>query len=245
MRIAVMSDIHGNFEAFCRCMEDIERSDVDRIVNLGDAIGYGPQPEEILRLLKTYCIPNILGNHELAVLDKKYRDDFSPHALRSLEQTLKYLTSAVLRYIGTLPRYLEMEGALFVHGCPPDSSTTYLHHMSLTEIKETFTSNCFAIAFVGHTHRMMLVGYDGKDLQFDPLQQGTIQLRSKYQYIVNVGAVGQPRDGDPRAKYVIWDKDQKTLQIRRVDYDADRVIALMGERGFLQRDAERLLTPNL
>ena len=177
-----MSDIHGNFEAFGCCMEDIERSGVDRVVNLGDAIGYGPQPEEVLNLLEKRCIPNILGNHELAVLDKKYRGDFSTQALRSLEQTLKYLTSASLRYIGTLPRYLEMEGALMVHGCPPDSPTDYLNHMSFSEIRETFTSNGFDIAFVGHTHHMMLMGYDGKDLQFDPLQQETIQLRSKYRY---------------------------------------------------------------
>lgn len=244
MRIAVMSDIHGNFEAFGCCMEDSERSGVDRVVNLGDAIGYGPQPEEVLALLEKKGIPNILGNHELAVLDKKYRGDFSTQALRSLEQTLKYLTSASMRYIGTLPRYLEMEGAIMVHGCPPDSPTDYLNHMSFSEIKETFWSNGFDIAFVGHTHRMMLMGYDGNDLQFDPLQQKAIKLRSKYRYIVNVGAVGQPRDGDPRAKYVIWDSDRKTLQIRRVDYDVDRVIALIGERGFLRRDAERLLTGN-
>lgn len=76
-------------------------------------------------------------------------------------------------------------------------------------------------------------------------QQETIQLRSKYRYIANVGAVGQPRDGDPRAKYVIWDSDRKILQVRRVDYDVDRVIALIGERGFLRRDAERLLASTL
>jgi len=242
MRIAVISDIHGNFEAFDRCMEDIERSGVDRVVNLGDAIGYGPQPEEVLNLLEKQCIPNILGNHELAVLDKNYRGDFFPQALRSLEQTLKYLTSASMRYLRSLPVCRELEGALMVHGCPPDSPMDYLNHMSFSEIKETFTSNGFNIAFVGHTHRMMLMGYDGKDLQSDPLQQETVRLRSKYRHIVNVGAVGQPRDGDPRAKYVIWDSDRKILQIRRVDYDVDRVLALIGERGFLRRDAERLLT---
>jgi diadenosine tetraphosphatase ApaH/serine/threonine PP2A family protein phosphatase len=242
MRIAVMSDIHGNLEAFVQSLNDIKRQKIDGIVNLGDAIGYGPQPEEVLSLLEKQGIPNILGNHELAVLDKKLRGYFSPQALRSLKQTLKYLTPASMRYLKILPTCRELEGALMVHGCPPDSSSTYLNHMSFPEIKKTFILNGFDIAFVGHTHRMMLVGYDGKDLQFDPMQQETIQLRSKYRYIVNVGAVGQPRDGDPRAKYVIWDSDRKNLQIRRVDYDVDRVIALIGERGFLRRDAERLLT---
>jgi predicted phosphodiesterase len=241
MRIAVMSDIHGNLEAFNQSLNDARRQKIDGIVNLGDAIGYGPQPEEVLRLLEKQGIPNILGNHELAVLDKNLRGYFSPQALRSLEQTQKYLTYASLNYIETLPRYLELEGALMVHGCPPDSPTDYLNRMSFLETEETFTLNGFNIAFVGHTHRMMLIGYDGKDLQFDPMQQETIQLRSKCRYIVNVGAVGQPRDGDPRAKYVIWDSDQRTLQIRRVDYDASRVVYLIGKRGFLQRDAERLI----
>ncbi len=237
-----MSDIHGNLEAFNQSLNDARRQKIDRIVNLGDAIGYGPQPEEVLGLLEKQGIPNILGNHELAVLDKNLRSYFSPQALRSLEHTLKFLTFASMGYLKSLPTYLELEGALMVHGCPPDSPTDYLNRMSFSEIEETFTLNGFNIAFVGHTHHMMLIGYDGKDLQFDPMQQENIQLDSKYRYIVNVGAVGQPRDGDPRAKYVIWDSDRKTLQIRRVDYNVDRVVALIGERGFLHRDAERLIT---
>lgn len=235
-----MSDIHGNFEAFGRCMEDIARSAVDRVVNLGDAIGYGPQPEEVLVLLEKMKIPNIIGNHELAVLDKKYRGNFSTLALRSLEQTLKYLTSASVQYLKSLPAYRELEGALMVHGCPPDSPTDYLNHMRSSEIKETFSSNGFDIAFVGHTHRMMLIGYDGKDLQFDPLQQETIKLRSSYRYIVNVGAVGQPRNGDPRAKYVIWDSLRNTLEIRRAAYDIEKTATLIKQRGFVSRDAQRL-----
>lgn len=241
----MLSDIHGNVEAFTRCLEDIDRLDIDQIVNLGDAVGYGPQPEEVLVILEKRAIPNILGNHELAVLDKSFRADFSPEAFRSLEQTMTYLTPAAISYLESLPLVREMEGALMVHGCPPDSPTVYLNHMSFSEIKETFTSNDFDLAFVGHTHRMMLMGYDGKELQFDPLQQETIQLRLKCRHIVNVGSVGQPRDGDPLAKYVIWDSDRETLQVRRVAYDVDRVIAMIGERGFLRRDAERLLTGNV
>jgi len=245
MKLAVLSDIHGNLEAFIQSLDDIKRQKIDGIVNLGDAIGYGPQPEEVLNLLEKQGIPNILGNHELAVLDKNLRDHFSPQALRALEQTLKFLTSASMRYLKYLPTYRKLEGALMVHGCPPDSPTDYLNHLSRSEIREIFTANDFNIAFVGHTHRMMLAGYDGKDLQFDPMQQKIVQLKPEYRYIVNVGAVGQPRDGDPRAKYVIWDSDRKMLQIRRVGYNIDRVIALINQRGFLRRDADRLLNGDI
>ncbi len=237
-----MSDIHGNLEAFTQCLNDIKRLTIDRIVNLGDAIGYGPQPEEVLCLLEKRGIPNILGNHELAVIDKGFRSDFSPEAIKSLEQTMNYLTSASLLYIKSLPPYREIEGALMVHGCPPDSPTVYLNHLSSSEIRETFGANRFDIAFAGHTHRLMLARYDGKDLEFDQLHEDTIRLKPGYRYIVNAGAVGQPRDGDPRAKYVIWDNQRNTLEIRRIPYDIARTAQKISERRFVRRDAERLFS---
>lgn len=240
MRLAVLSDIHGNLEAFSRCLNDIENFGVNRIVNLGDSIGYGPQPEEVLCLLKKKSIPNIIGNHELAAIDKNFRIDLSARAHKSLKQTLKYLTSASLSYIASLPSCRVVEGALLVHGCPPDSPTTYLNHMSLPEIKETFDSNRFDIAFAGHTHRLMLIRYDGQDLVFIPLNKDSITLEKGYRYIVNAGSVGQPRDGDSHAKYVIWDNCLQTLEIRRVAYDVARTANKIMARGFLRRDADRL-----
>lgn len=240
MRLAVLSDIHGNLEAFCRCLNDIDLSGVDRIVNLGDSIGYGPQPEEVLNLLKKKGIPNILGNHELAVIDKNFRLWLTPRTLESIKHTLKYLSSASLSYIKNLPTCRVVEGALLVHGCPPDSPTMYLNQMNLSEIRETFDSNRFAIAFVGHTHRLILIRYDGKDLSFIPLSSDTIVLEQGYRYIINVGSVGQPRDNDPRAKYVIWDNSLNTIEIRRISYDIGKTAAKIMKRGFQRRDADRL-----
>lgn len=240
MRIAVVSDIHGNLDAFIRCLKDIDRSGVDRIVNLGDAIGYGPQPEEVLGLLEKKGIPNIFGNHEIAAIDIDFRSDFSQQAIISLERTLAFLTSASLSYIKGLPYCRSMEGALMVHGCPPDSPTIYLSHMSPSEIKETFASNSFNIAFAGHTHHLMLMSYDGGHIEFDPLYQDIIHLKPGHRHIVNVGAVGQPRDGDPRAKYVIWDNRRNTLEIKRINYNIDRTVKLIQQRGLVPRDAHRL-----
>src|SRR5665647_3800643 len=102
MRLAVLSDIHSNLEAFICCLNDIDLSRVDRIVNLGDSIGYGPDPEEVLNLLHKLGIPNILGNHELATIDRDFRIWLTPQTLESIEHTQKYLTSASLSYIKTL-----------------------------------------------------------------------------------------------------------------------------------------------
>lgn len=240
MRLAVLSDIHGNLEAFCRCLNDIDLSGVDQIVNLGDSIGYGPQPEEVLNLINKRGIPNILGNHELAVIDKDFRLWLTARTLESIKHTLKYLSSSSLSYIRNLPACRVVEGALLVHGCPPDSPTTYLNQMSLSEIRETFASNEFKIAFVGHTHGLTLIRYDGKDLAFVPLSKDTIVLEQGYRYIVNVGSVGQPRDDDPRAKYVIWDNSLNTLEIRRISYDMAKTAAKIMKRGFQRRDADQL-----
>ncbi len=242
MRLAVLSDIHGNLEAFCRCLNDIELSSVDQIVNLGDSIGYGPNPEEVLNLLCKLGIPNILGNHELAAIDKDFRLWLTPQTLESIKQTRKYLTSASLSYIKTLPTSRVIEGALLVHGCPPESPTIYLNHMSSSEIIETFESNEFNIAFAGHTHRLMLIRFDGKDIAFISMNNDTIVLEQGYRYIVNVGSVGQPRDDDPRTKYVIWDNSLNTLEIRRISYDMGNTAAKILKRGFQRRDAERLFS---
>jgi predicted phosphodiesterase len=242
MRLAVLSDIHGNLEAFCHCLDDIDLSGVDQIVNLGDSIGYGPQPEEVLNLLKKRGIPNIVGNHELATIDKDFRLWLTPSTLKSITHTLKYLSSESLSYIKNLPSCRMVEGALLVHGCPPDSPTIYLNHMSLSETRETFESNEFNIAFTGHTHRLMLIRYDGKDLTFKPLNKDTMVLEKGYRYIVNVGSVGQPRDDDPRAKYIIWDNNSNTLEIRRISYDVVKTAAEIMKRGFQRKDADRLFS---
>jgi predicted phosphodiesterase len=240
MRIAVMSDIHGNIEAFEEVLRDIDNSCIDRIINLGDSIGYGPDPEKVLALIKNRDILNILGNHEQAVLDKTFRSFLEKSARKSLEQTLKYLTSTSLSYLRKIPEFRVFNKALFVHGCPPDSCDTYLNYLSNREIKNVFKSYKNTIAFVGHTHKLMLITYNGEAVSFHELNDLPVKLDWNIRCIVNAGSVGQPRDGDSRAGYVIWDTVQNTLEAKRIPYNiqstADKIIT----RGFQQKDADRL-----
>lgn len=236
-----MSDIHGNKEAFTQVMEDIESSKVDIIVNLGDSVGYGPEPEEILYAIQKNEIVNILGNHELAIIDKTYRLYSMGGARESIERTIKFLTPGLISYIGGLPSHRVIDDALFVHGCPPESPTIYLNHLSLFEIGTAFESYDRYICFAGHTHRLMLFSYNGKNIGLNTLKEKTVRLEPDLRHIVNVGSVGQPRDEDLRAKYVIWDDNRKILEIRRVAYDAAATAAKIMKRGFLKRDADRLL----
>jgi predicted phosphodiesterase len=240
MRIAVMSDIHGNFEALKEVLRDIDHSEIDRIVNLGDSIGYGPEPEEVLSLIEGRNIVNILGNHEQAILDVTYRQCFMRGAVNSTEQTMKFLTASSLSYLRTLPKTESLYEALFVHGCPPDSHTMYLNHLTISEIADVFQSFPNKIAFSGHTHRFMLFSYNGETVDFRSAKKEPMLLDHKLRYIFNVGSVGQPRDNDSRAGYVIWDTVANSLEVKRIPYDvrttADKII----RRGFQKKDADRL-----
>jgi len=240
MRVAVMSDIHGNIEAFEKVLRDIDKSCIDRIVNLGDSIGYGPDPEKVLTLIQNRAILNILGNHEQAALNKTLRLFFKPDARKSLERTMRFLTPSSLSYLRPLLEFRLFNKALFVHGCPPDSCDTYLDDLSNREIKNIFNSYKNTIAFAGHTHKLMLISYNGEAVSFHELNDLPVKLDGNIRYIVNVGSVGQPRDGDSRAGYVIWDTVRNSLEAKRIPYDikstADKII----KRGFRQKDADCL-----
>jgi len=240
VRLAVISDIHGNIEAFQKTLADIKISDVDLIVNLGDSVGYGPEPEAVLFAIQNEGIVNILGNHEKAIIDKTYRRYSMAGARETIEHTLNFLTPGLISYIRNLPTFRVINDALFVHGCPPKSPTIYLNHLSLSEIKKAFESYSQRISFAGHTHRLMLFSYNGKSVSLNPLKEKTVDLDPKLKHIINVGSVGQQRDGDPRAKYVIWDDEYNTLEIKHISYDIAATAAKIMERGFLKRDADRL-----
>lgn len=240
MRIAVMSDIHGNLEAFEEVLRDIDHSDIDRIVNVGDSIGYGPEPEEVLNLIEKRNIVNILGNHEQAILDETYRQCFMRGAIKTIEHTMRFLTTASLLYLKTLPKTESLNEALFVHGCPPNSHTIYLNHLTIFEIENVYQSFPNNIAFAGHTHKFMLFSYNGKKVDFRPPKNEPMKLGHNLRYIFNVGSVGQPRDNDSRAGYVIWDTDVNSLEVKRIPYNIRATAEKIIQRGFRRNDADRL-----
>jgi predicted phosphodiesterase len=240
MRLAIISDIHGNLEAFEEVLADIDRQYIDGVVCLGDNIGYGPEPQRVIELVRERRIPSVMGNHELAIMDVKYLEWMNSTARRSLVMTRELLSADSVEYICTLPPVIIYHGSLCVHGAPPDSIVTYLFQLSTTQLKEAFLAMQEKICFLGHTHDLMIIGFDGNGLVQAPLRSGIVSLHEDHQYIVNVGSVGQPRDGNNNAKYVIWDQDSKTIEVRFVPYDiaatADKIIAL----GFPELNARRL-----
>jgi predicted phosphodiesterase len=240
MRTAIVSDIHSNLEAFQEVLADIARSHVDSIVSLGDNIGYGPNPEEVLRLIGMSNIPSVLGNHELGIVDPTYFPWFNKSAWRSLEINRELLSPLSLSYIRTLGPAFTMGECLFVHGFPPDSITTYLFQVSDIKLKAIFPSIAQELCFVGHTHDLELVFFDGQNVRRARLPEGEIHLREGNKYLINAGSVGQPRDRDSRAKYLIWDGESRCLEVRFLSYDVAKTVKKILALGLPRINADRL-----
>ena len=240
MTLAIISDIHGNLEAFEQVLTDIDALGVEAIICLGDCIGYGPDSEAVIQVVRSRKIPTLLGNHELAVRDKAHLSWFNPRARKSLEMTMATLSSVSLEFIQDLPTSLVMEGDRFVHGFPPDSVRTYLFQKSDLELVATFNEMTERLCFVGHTHDLELIEYKAQAITRGPLLQGTTELAGDQHFIINVGSVGQPRDGTNEAKYVLWYKTENRVEVRSVPYDIDAVAAKIKARGLPIENAERL-----
>jgi predicted phosphodiesterase len=240
MKIAIISDIHGNLEAFEQVLSDIDRQAVDAIISLGDQIGYGPDPDNIIDLVRRRHIPALVGNHELVVIDEDHLTWFNPTAQESLRKTIRLLSATSMAYIRRMPRFIIESEARFVHGFPPDSATTYLFQVSEAKLINTLATLQERLCFVGHTHELVLVTYNGHQITHKTLTRGMVHLQHQHRYIINVGSVGQPRDGDNNAKYVIWDVTRHRLEIRYIAYDIAAVAAKIKDRGLPQSHANRL-----
>jgi len=241
MKLAVISDIHGNLEAFQEVLRDIEAQETDRTISLGDFIDYGPNSNEVTFELIHNFIPSILGNHEYALINEHILRSFSKIAYDSMQITKSLLADLVIEYIKTLPLFLIIENIRFVHGIPPDSALEYISQFPIPILSYIFESFPEKIAFVGHTHTLGLYTYDGDSVTFSPIHEGDTTLDPAKRYIINAGSVGQPREPDRRAKYVIFDSKKNVLRIRCLEYDPTETIRKIRQCGYPELNVNRLV----
>lgn len=240
MKTAILSDIHGNMEAFSSILADIHRCKVSQIFCLGDCIGYGPEPQKVLETIKKNDIPTVLGNHELAMLKPNYMSWFNPIAKKSLQKTRELIDMAAMEQISNFPRFLICHQSRLVHGYPPDLPKMYLFQASEEKLLNTFKTMAEPICFLGHTHQLELIAYDGKKIKHTPLKKKTYYLDENNRYIINVGSVGQPRDGNNNAKYVIWNQSEKSVEVRYIPYKIAITAAKIIKVGLPEAHARRL-----
>jgi predicted phosphodiesterase len=240
VKIAVLADIHGNLEAFLAVRADLESQGADRVICLGDNIGYGPDPEEVVRQLRQLGYVSVLGNHEFALMNLQGRRWLNFQAAENNIETEKLLSDQSKAYCCTLPTFLAFENAHFVHGYPPASVFLYLDRQSDEKIAALFHSAPATFFFLGHTHRLELVTGQEGVITRKTLGQETVVFLPDKKYIVSCGSVGQPRDGDNRAKYILWDPENRQAIVRFVEYDNKKTMKKIRDRGFPEIYAARL-----
>lgn len=231
MRQALISDIHGNYEALTAVMADIQAQSIDRLVCLGDIVGYGPNPCQCLDLVQQKCALTILGNHDQAALFDP--EGFNPVALRAIYWTRDELdrgpgSAATINgrwdFLSELPKFFSDGDILYVHGSPRDATNEYVFPETIYDqgrMKLLF-DRVTRLSFQGHTHMPGVFTTDGEFITPDECEQKFSLTDEKL--MINVGSVGQPRDEDPRSCYVIFDDKKQELEFRRVEYDIDTTV---------------------
>ena len=254
--VAVISDVHGNLEALRSVLADIDAQGATEILNLGDMVGYGPEPEACVTLLRERGVPTVLGNHEYGLAEAQARGFFNPQARKALDRTRELLSDDSVMYFRTLPRTMEAHGALFVHGCPPGQVSKYLYELDDEALREALALYPHPLCFAGHTHELERISFfPGAEpgpgpggsrgrIEHKRLGKGPASLDGRARHIVNIGSVGQPRDGNNKAKYVLWEPGDAgaatRIDVRFVPYDIARTAARIVEVGLPRVYADRL-----
>jgi predicted phosphodiesterase len=236
MRIAVLSDIHSNLAALEAVREDMP--EVDEVWALGDIVGYGPQPNEVIRALQEMGARSVLGNHDGAAIGTVDAAEFNRDAASAISWTAKVLDANARSYLAVLPE-IRCEGDLTaVHGSPRDPIWEYIISPSIAAAN--FDAFGTHICLFGHTHLPLIFRAGEQGVELVPATpDAPIQLDGR-RCLINPGSVGQPRDGNPQASYLLLDSETGSVEFRRVAYEVGLTQRLMGEAGLPPRLAERL-----
>jgi diadenosine tetraphosphatase ApaH/serine/threonine PP2A family protein phosphatase len=219
-------------------LEEIRHLEVERIICLGDIVGYGPEPQACLDLLRREAEVFLLGNHDAAVVGEADLENFNLYARWAVEWTQERLNTEALDFIRGFPLLERSNGFCLVHASP-DQPQAWHYIYDIQEIERNFECFSESMGFIGHTHRPFIatLGAAGDVI----LRQGErIRTDAARRYLVNVGSVGQSRDRDPRAAFALFDSSRKELEIRRVQYDIGKTQSLMRRHGMPAFLIERL-----
>ena len=236
MRIAVLSDIHGNLPALEAVLADLRP--YDAIWQLGDVVGYGPQPNEVVELLAAEKAQGVRGNHDSAAVGELETDAFNDDARAAIEWTVGQLTSSTRAWLTALSPRTELEGFTLVHGSPRDPTWEYVYSVSIARANMTrfTTPHCL----VGHTHVPLVYRQNGSRVEPALPEHGALFELDERRTLINPGSVGQPRDGDRRACAMLLDTETMSLEWRRVHYEIEPVQKLMAQAGLPDRLISRL-----
>ena len=245
MRVAVLSDIHSNIEAFEAVIHDIEDRS-DQILNLGDLVGYNASPNECVNLARNIGMHSILGNHDLAVCNLAFADNFNIFARSAILWTRKNLIHENIQFLNDLEKNHRLSSAIACHGSPDDPhsyiSLPFQARATLKKMKKGSWGKINVCLF-GHTHKRKVWRMDvrGKVAPVEIPLNGMVRLNEDEFYLLNPGSVGQPRNGDPRSSYLIFDTETNTVSFKLVKYNVASTIKKITEAHLPEFLAKRLL----
>jgi diadenosine tetraphosphatase ApaH/serine/threonine PP2A family protein phosphatase len=240
MRIVIVADMHSNLEAFEAVLAHAAAGGpIDRLWCLGDVVGYAADPGACVALLRRYPHAAVVGNHDLAAIGGLGTGDFNPVAARAAVWTGEHLTAEEHRYLSSLPFVVVEDDFTLVHGSLRWPEWEYL--VSPDAAEEHLRLQDTPYGLVGHSLvPFVAMEHEGSSPAMTPLEDGDVVELGDSRLVVNPGGVGQPRDGDPRASYAVYDGEARTLTLHRVEYDLETAQRKIREAGLPSYLAERL-----
>ena len=236
MKYAIIADIHGNLDAFQVVLEDIKNQKATHVVCLGDVVGYNAQPKECLDIVRQMNIPCVKGNHDEYCSTENHLDGFNPHAAEAVHWTREQLSEDDKKWLREL-KYSRMAANFTMVHATLDAPERWGYVFDKLAAAASFPYQNTQMCFFGHTHVPVAFMRD------TVVRGGTyskFKVDASKKYFINVGAVGQPRDNNPKSAYVIYDMDAQTIELRRLDYDIASAQKKILAAGLPERLAERL-----
>jgi diadenosine tetraphosphatase ApaH/serine/threonine PP2A family protein phosphatase len=235
--IAVISDIHGNLEALEATLEDARREGATKLICLGDIVGYGADPNGCVERVHKVVSACVLGNHDAATLDEKGAENFNAVARAAIQWTREQMTPKNMAVLRGTPLEHAEDGALFVHSSP-ENPLAWNYVLTETDARAAFDSFDENVCFIGHSHvpfRILMLDGD-----IEVVRDPELVIPEGGRALINVGSVGQPRDGDWRAAYALYDSQGARVIARRVEYDCQGAASKILAAGLPEILARRL-----
>ncbi len=236
MKYAIIADIHGNLEAFQVVLNDIKSQNATHIVCLGDVVGYNANPKECLQIVREMNIPCVKGNHDEYCSTDDALEGFNPNAAEAVYWTRAQLSAEERQWLRDL-KYTRMIASFSIVHATLDAPQRWGYVFDKLAAAASYPYQTTPVCFFGHTHVPVAFMRD------TAVRGGTyskFKIDPSKKYFINVGAVGQPRDNNPKAAYVIYDMDSGMIELRRLDYDIAAAQKKIRDAGLPERLAERL-----
>ncbi len=236
MKYAILGDIHANLEALTAVLTDAKEQGVTHYACTGDVVGYNADPKACLQMIRSLDCKVVQGNHDYYAACNENMELFTPMAQKSIRWTRKNLSPFERKYLRRLPLIIDIENFTIVHSSlsnPHRWNYIFKRKAADANFRNQFNNVCF----FGHTHVPLAF------VKGDTIEKGfyeTLTIRPNFQYLINVGSVGQPRDRNPKAAYVIYDLTAQTVEMRRVEYDRTSTQKKIRAAGLPFRNALRL-----